>query len=226
MSKIKLDDRLSCVASLVRNGKRVADIGTDHGYLVAYLVENNICPCGIAADLRRGPLENARQTVIQQGLSDKIQLILSDGLENIPRDECDDIVIAGMGGNLIAEILEKAPWVKNERINIVAQPMTHAEVLRQYFIDNGFEITKEKTATDGKRYYCIISAAYRGETKPHSPSYIYTGEIKPNSDTDINYLRKILNALTKKYNALISAKKEDSDNLKEIICEIRTLLGE
>ena len=226
MSKIKLDDRLSAVASLVRNGKRVADIGTDHGYLVAYLVERGICPSGIAADLRKGPLENARQTVIQQGLSDKIELILSDGLQNIPENTCDDIVIAGMGGNLIAEILEKAPWVKNENINIIAQPMTHAEVLRQYFIDNGFAINEEKTATDGKRYYCIISASFGGDTVKHEASYIYTGEIKPVTDTDIKYLQKILNALTKKYDALISANKEDTDNLKVIIDEIRTLLGE
>ena len=226
MSKIKLDDRLSAVASLVRNGKRVADIGTDHGYLVAYLVENGICPSGIAADLRKGPLENARQTVIQQELSDKIELILSDGLLNIPENSCDDIVIAGMGGNLIAEILEKAPWVKDERINIVAQPMTHAEVLRQWFIDNGFAINKEKTATDGKRFYCIISASFSGTSATHDASYIYTGEIKPDSETDIKYLQKILTALTKKYDALMSANKEDKDNLKEIINEIRALLGE
>ena len=226
MSKIKLDDRLSAVASLVRNGKRVADIGTDHGYLVASLVENGICPSGIAADLRKGPLENARQTVIQQGLTDKIELILSDGLQNIPENSCDDIVIAGMGGNLIAEILEKAPWVKSENINIVAQPMTHAEVLRQWFIDNGFVINKEKTATDGKRYYCIISAGYTGKTVSHSESYIYTGEIKPVSETDIKYLEKILTALTKKYDALMSANKEDPDNLKVIIDEMKTLLGE
>ena len=135
---------------------------------MAYLVENGVCPSGIAADLRQGPLENARQTVIQQGLCDKIELILSDGLEKITEDSCDDIVIAGMGGNLIAEILEKAPWVKSERIHIVAQPMTHAEVLRQWFIDNGFEIEKEKTATDGKRYYCIISAFYTGKFKSHN----------------------------------------------------------
>lgn len=225
MSKIKLDDRLSAVAGLVRNGKRVADIGTDHGYLVAYLVENGMCPSGIAADLRKGPLENARQTVIQQGLSDKIELILSDGLQNIPENACDDIVIAGMGGNLIAEILEKAPWVKDGRINIVAQPMTHAEVLRQWFIDNGFIINKEKTATDGKRYYCIISAGYTGKTESHCESYTYTGEIKPESETDIKYLEKILTALTKKYDALMSANKEDNDNLKVIIDEIKALLG-
>lgn len=226
MSKIKLDDRLLAVASLVRNGKRVADIGTDHGYLVAYLVENDVCPGGIAADLRKGPLENARQTVIQQGLSDKIELILSDGLENIPSDACDDIVIAGMGGNLIAEILEKAPWVKDERYNIITQPMTHAEVLRHWYIDNGFSITNEKTATDGKRYYCIISANYTG-TKQNKPlSYMYTGEIKPESETDIKYLVKILTALTKKHVALTSANKEDTDNLKVIIDEIKALIGE
>ena len=145
---------------------------------------------------------------------------------NIPEESCDDIVIAGMGGNLIAEILDKAPWVKNENIHIVAQPMTHAEVLRQWFIDNGFEIIKEKTATDGKRYYCIISAAYTGASETHGLSYIYTGEIKPETDTDINYLRKILTAMSKKYNALMSADKEDNDNLKEIIGEIKVLLGE
>ena len=226
MSKIKLDDRLGTVASLVRNGKTVADIGTDHGYLVAYLVENGFCPRGIAADLRKGPLENARQTVIQQGLSEKIALILSDGLENIDPYACDDIVIAGMGGNLIAEILEKAPWVKDERINIVVQPMTHAEVLRQYFIDNGFVINCEKTATDTKRYYCVMSASFADKKEKHPASYIYTGEIKPETDTDIKYLRKILTALSKKYNALSSAGKEDTDNLKEIILEIETLLGE
>ena len=226
MSKIKLDDRLLAVASLVRNGKKVADIGTDHGYLVAYLVENGVCPGGIAADLRKGPLENARQTVIQQGLTDKIELILSDGLDKIPEDSCDDIVIAGMGGNLIAEILDKAPWTKNESIHIIAQPMTHAEVLRQWFIDNGFSIDTEKTATDGKRYYCIISANYTGVTENHSASYIYTGKIKPDSDTDIKYLQKILTALTKKHDALMSANKDDNDNLKEIIDEIKALLGE
>jgi tRNA (adenine22-N1)-methyltransferase len=181
---------------------------------------------GIAADLRKGPLENARQTVIQQGLTDKIELILSDGLENIPENSCDDIVIAGMGGNLIAGILEKAPWVKNENIHIVAQPMTHAEVLRQWFIDNGFTIIKEKTASDGKRFYCIISAEYTGKTEKYSKGYIYTGEIRTVSDTDIKYLEKIFTALTKKYNALVKANKEDTDNLKIVIDEIKSKLGE
>ncbi len=226
MSKIRLDDRLKAVACLVRKGKIVADIGTDHGYLVAYLVENNICPRGIAADLRKGPLENARQTVIQQGLIDKIELILSDGLVNIPENACEDIVIAGMGGNLIADILDKAPWVKDSRINIVAQPMTHAEVLRQWYINNGFTINKEITATDGKRLYCIISASFTGEKSEHSAAYIYTGEISPDIDLNRKYLEKVLTTLNKKYIALISSDKKDkeTENLKIYIDEIEALL--
>lgn len=220
---IKLDTRLSAVASLVREGTIAADIGTDHAYLLTYLIENGICKSGIAADLRVGPLQNAKQTVIEANLSDKIELVLSDGLENIKENSCDDIVLAGMGGNLIAEILSKAQWIKNENINIVAQPMTHAEVLRQFFILNGFEIVKEKTATDGKHFYCAMSARYTGEITQHHISYIYTGELlKNNDEITYNYLSKLLSTLKKKHCALMSAGKIDNDNLEEIINEIQT----
>ncbi len=218
---IKLDARLSAVASLVRDGVRVADIGTDHAYLLTYLIEKGVCPRGIAADLRKGPLENARQTVIEAGLTDKVELILSDGLENIKEGSCDDIVIAGMGGNLIAEILSKAHWIKNENLNIVAQPMTHAEVLRQFFVDNGFEILREKTATDGRRLYCIMSAKYSGKKSEQDISYIYTGQLFENNDeTTKKYIEKLLTTLEKKHTALINAGKND-DNLGRIIYEIR-----
>ena len=219
---IKLDARLSAVASLVRDGVRVADIGTDHAYLLTYLIEKGVCPRGIAADLRKGPLENARQTVIEAGLTDKVELILSDGLENIIEGSCDDIVIAGMGGNLIAEILSKAHWIKNENLNIVAQPMTHAEVLRQFFVDNGFEILREKTATDGRRFYCIMSAKYSGKKSEQDISYIYTGQLFENNDeTTKKYIEKLLTTLEKKHTALINAGKNDDDNLGRIIYEIR-----
>ena len=145
MGTIKLDSRLSAVASFVRNGRRVADIGTDHGYLIAFLIENGFSPGGIAADINKGPLENARKTLDNAGLSDKAKLILSDGLENIPETECEDIVIAGMGGNLIAEILSSCEWICNEDLHIIAQPMSHAEVLREYFVNNGFVIQEEMT---------------------------------------------------------------------------------
>lgn len=218
---IKLDERLKTVASMVREGSRVADIGTDHAYLIAYLIEKGICPRGIAADLRKGPLENARQTVIEAGLTDKVELILSDGLQKIKENSCDDIVLAGMGGNLIAEILSKAQWIENENINIVAQPMTHAEVLRQFFLDNGFEILKEKTATDGRRCYCTMSARYTGQAQKHGISYIYSGQLFENNDEiTFRYIDKMLSTLKKKHSALMSAGKTDDENLGAVIDEI------
>lgn len=227
MGKIRLDARLSAVASLVRKGSRVADIGTDHGYLVAYLIENEISPSGIAADLRDGPLGNAKQTVIEQGISDKVELILSDGLKKIRENSCDDIVIAGMGGNLIADILGACKWIYNGALNIVAQPMSHAEVLREFYINNGFEIKEEKTATDGKRLYCVMSAVYTGKQEEKDISYIYLGELLKNEDdTTKDYIEKMLFTLEKKYNALIGAKKEDTENLREIISQIKKKITE
>ena len=162
MGKIKLDSRLSAVADFVREGKTVADIGTDHAYLLAYLLQQGTIENGIAADLRKGPLENARKTLIESDQLEKVNLILSDGLDELKKGDCEDIVIAGMGGILIKEILERTPWVFDENIHIIAQPMTHAEVLRRFFLENGFKILEESSATDGKRFYCIISAQYDG----------------------------------------------------------------
>lgn len=227
MSKIKLDSRLSMVASLVREGSITADVGTDHAYLLCYLIEKGICPKGIASDLRKGPLENARQTVIDCGISDKVELILSDGLQNIPENSADDIVMAGMGGILITEIIEKAKWVYNEKINIVAQPMTHGEVLREFFCKNGFRITKEKTATDGKRFYVALSAVYSGEKSDYGKAYYYLGELlKNNDETTKQYIEKLIFTLEKKLSAQKSAGIEDKENLEDLIKEIKTKTAE
>lgn len=226
MGKIKLDSRLLSVASLVRKGSTVADVGTDHAYVVAYLMENGIIEKAIASDINKGPLENARQTLIDCGITDKVTLILSDGLQNIPENSADDIVIAGMGGILISEILEKAPWVKNEKVQIIAQPMTHAETLRKWLCENGFEIRREVASTDGKRFYVAISAEYTGNKAEKSKAYYYVGELIKNSDElSMKYINKTLNSLNKKYYAQKNAGVSDEDGLEKIIFEINTLIG-
>lgn len=226
MSRIKLDGRLSSVASLVRKNKVVADVGTDHAYVVAYLIENGITEKAIASDINKGPLENARQTLVECGIDDKVTLILSDGLKNIPENSCEDIVIAGMGGILISEILENAPWVKNSNIHIVAQPMTHAETLRKWLSDNGFEISREVASTDGKRLYVAISAEYTGIRTEKSKAYCYVGELyKNNDELSEKYIEKILLSLKKKYSAQKSAGVIDNEGLGELITEINALIG-
>ena len=147
MGKIRLDSRLSAVAELVREGSTVADIGTDHAYLLAYLLQKGRIKKGIAADLRKGPLENARKTLADCSMLGQVSLVLSDGLDEIKKGDCDEITIAGMGGILIKEILERTEWVYDEKIHIIAQPMTHGEVLRRFLLENGFSFSKNNIGT-------------------------------------------------------------------------------
>ncbi|MBR6531128.1 MAG: SAM-dependent methyltransferase, partial [Clostridia bacterium] len=161
--------RLKMAANMVRRGSRVADIGTDHAYLPTALLLDGAIPCAIAADLRKGPLENAQATVTSYGIAEKVQLRRSDGLCNIQPDEVDDIVIAGMGGILISEILEAAPWVKNEKYKLILQPQSHDEIVRRWLWSNGFEIQEQEVCIDDKKPYICMSAIYTGKQTEHNP---------------------------------------------------------
>lgn len=215
---IKLDTRLKMAAEEVRQGKKVADIGTDHAYLPAYLIENNICPSAIAADIGKGPLENAKKVVSTSPLlSEKIQLRLSDGLEKISPDEADDIVIAGMGGILISEILTNAPWVKDEKKRLILQPMSHAEDVRKYLCENGFEIIKEKASTDGKHNYILIVAEFRNKANDKDEAFYYKGLIQHDlSEVAQKYHDSRMKSLIKKRDALKNA-GHDTHDLDRII---------
>ena len=227
MQNIKLDSRLMAVASLVRQNSRLADIGTDHAYIPVYLVNNGIITQAIAADINEGPLKNADKNILSYGLSDNIKTMLSDGLVNLPENCADDIIIAGMGGILISEILEKCVWIKNVNIRVIAQPMTHAEKVRDFFINNGFKIKEEITAEDSKHKYCVIAAEYDGVTYDYPEGYPYYGELIRNKDyLSKEYLFIQRDRLLKRYNALIKSntQADECDYLNKIICELSTVL--
>ena len=227
MGKIRLDSRLSAVAELVREGSTVADIGTDHAYLLAYLLQKGRIKKGIAADLRKGPLENARKTLADCSMLGQVSLVLSDGLDEIKKGDCDEITIAGMGGILIKEILERTEWIYDKKIHIIAQPMTHGEVLRRFLLENGFYIEKELAATDGKRHYCIISAFYDGKKRDAENWYTYIGELIHNSDENsLAYINKVVSALEKKLDAIKKAGVTDEENIEKTLLEIRQKLTE
>ena len=161
---ITLDKRLSAVAALVRPGSRLADIGTDHAYLPVHLVQAGMCPSAIASDIGAGPLEAARRTVTENGLTSEIALRLGDGLATVTVDEVEDIAIAGMGGETIAAILEAAPWVKDARLRLILQPMTRAEDLRRWLLTNGFSVIEEHLIIDGRHLYPVLAAEYTATT--------------------------------------------------------------
>lgn len=157
-----LDNRLKKIAELVSGKGIAADVGTDHAYLAAELIKSGKCSRVTASDVKEGPLETARNTVEKYGIQDKLELVLSDGLDNVSLENVSDIIIAGMGGETIADIMERV--VRDGRadkdINWILQPMSKPEVLRKWLYDSGFAITKELIAEEGGKLYSIMTAEY------------------------------------------------------------------
>lgn len=217
---MKLDSRLMAIANLVRENKVFADIGTDHAYLPVYLVEKGIINKAIAADLRVGPLENAKLAVESYNYSDKIELRLSDGLDNFKENEVEEIAIAGMGGLLISSFIERTVWLKNSNIHLILQPMTHIEELRKTLFNNGFIIDSEVVAEDDDKLYIIVSAYYYGDATAYTSFDLIVGRLPHNND-DLSkkYLTKIYEKYNKKLVALKNANK-DCDELEKIVGEL------
>ena len=161
--KLKLTNRLLKIASLVTPNKRLADIGTDHGYIPVYLLNQGKINFAILADINKGPLENARSEVRRNKLEDKVDLRLGSGIEVLKKDEVDEIIIAGMGGILIAELLEANKEVAHSAEKLILQPMQAQDELRKYLFNNGYEILDECLEKEDFRLYEIIVAKYTGK---------------------------------------------------------------
>ena len=222
MKTIRLDSRLACVASLVRKCDCVIDVGTDHAYLPVYLVKKEVCKSAFACDVKKGPLENAGVTVRNYGLQERIETVLSDGLDCVkPQKNCC-VVLAGMGGILISELLSRAGWLLDNSVQIVTQPMSHAEYVRRFLFDNGFTITEEKTAADSRHVYLALTAVYTGKRTAYTEGQLYYGKLFENRDEiSYRYLKQQYDRLKKRYEAIRSDEKyqEESLMLKKILDE-------
>lgn len=212
---VKLTPRLSLVASLVNKCEKFLDVGTDHAYLPAYLIENNIADFSIASDINPNPLENAEKTLTEEGLHNFIELRLSDGFKNIYPDEADEIAVAGMGGIMIAQMIDETEWLKDSKKHLVLQPMTHFENVRRALLTNGFEILEERTVSEGRRVYLVISAKYTGSVNEKPPYWFYFGDmLNSHNDSDIKFVAKMLKSLNKKYDGLLKSGVQDEELLQ------------
>ncbi len=178
--RIRLDERLETVASLVRRGSVIADVGADHGYLVCELINRGVCPSGFATDINEMPLERARETVARCGLEDRVTLALCDGLSGLKPGCAQDVVIAGMGGELICSIIAAAPWLRESGIRLILQPMSKAGELRRWLCRSGFGIICERAALAGGHVYTVIAAAYTGEEYEPDELFALTGRLAEN----------------------------------------------
>jgi len=175
MDTVRLSARLEAVVGQVARGAGVADIGCDHGLVSARLLLSGIAGKVIAADLRESPLMKAAANFERFDISDMVQLRLGDGLSVVSPDECDTVIIAGMGGDTIADILERAPWVKKGEHTLILQPMSAAERLREWLYKNGIGEAEETLVKEDDGRIYVVMTARGGLEVPRGEEYNYFG---------------------------------------------------
>lgn len=218
--RIQLDPRLAKCAEFVREGVRVADIGTDHGYLPIWLLQAGKAQFAVAADINREPLDSAVRNAEKYGETERMRFVLSDGLHGLTAEDADDIIIAGMGGELILRIVSEAPWLCDAEKHLVLQPMTTAAQLRSGLAALGFWIDREEAVFDGKKIYSVLSVRFTGKMSAVSPLYEHMGKIEPHSEHSTRYAESVLHNLTNKLRGAEHTGGE-TESLRQVIDEIR-----
>lgn len=165
MSDTKLNERLCSAASFVRQRAVLADIGTDHAYLPIFLLSSGHIERAYATDINRGPLISAEENIRQAGLLSRCELVLSDGATALSGLGITDYTVCGMGGELIASIIERAPHLFDMAVRLILQPMSRQHVLRKYLLEKGFSIKAEAYSRDAGKYYVSMMVEYTGIKK-------------------------------------------------------------
>lgn len=161
---IRISERLKTAAGLIGEGKRLADVGTDHGYVPIYLLAQGRIPCAIAMDINRGPIQRAQEHIRQYGMEAYIQTRLSDGVAALREGEVDTILIAGMGGGLVMHILESGSSVCKSVDELVLQPQSELARVRKFLAENGYVIEAEEMVKEDGKYYPMMRVHYAPRT--------------------------------------------------------------
>ena len=206
-----MDNRLLFVAKMINGANTVCDVGTDHAFLPIYLIENNKASRVIASDINLAPLNVGQSNVIKAGVADKIELRLSCGFENYKQNEFDLAVIAGMGGETIAEIIESAKIPLN--MPLILQPMTCCDRLIDFLNNNGFGIIEHIAVKSEGRIYNIIKVIKNGE-RVENPIFNIVGKLDKTDPVANELLNKKLKSLIKMVNAIKGVERRKQEYLK------------
>ena len=230
---MELSKRLMKIASYVNYCEAIADIGTDHGYIPIYLVKNNKCNSAIASDINKGPIEKASTNIRFEGLSEKIKCLLGGGLKPLKVGEVNGVIIAGMGGNLIRDIiLEDIEKVKLYDF-LILQPAQNPEVLREFLYNNNFEILNEDLILDDGKFYELFKVKYNENAKKINVkdeiSYEISSILLESNNSLVNdYIKSKI----KKYENIITYIKDDTslakkkkDTLNEKINKLKEMIS-
>lgn len=215
-----LTPRLSCIYSHI-TGKIIADIGTDHAYIPIELAKNNVIQHAFACDINQGPCDIARTNIENEGFSDIIEVRLGGGLSVISAGEAEEIIIAGMGGKLISEILS-ADIEKAKASRLILQPMNAQAELRHFLIDNGFKITCEDLETEGFKVYNIFTAEkgtqahFDREIDYHIPPSLYNHRC----------IQHLIHKKTREFTKILDGLKLSAQKQNDKITEYEQLLAD
>lgn len=211
-----LSPRLQAAADLVPPGSRLVDVGTDHGRLPVWLVQHGVVPSAVASDLRPGPLGRARELATRWGVSDRIAFRLCDGLSGITPEEAETVVITGMGGETIADILHATRWSRQGERLYILQAMSGMDGLRRYLSANSFAIQREVLIEEGNTLYVVL-LVYPGGMKPLTEGEIWVGRQTKEMESPLRsrYLAQELKKLQRAVAGLeLSQRAEDVEKKK------------
>ena len=214
----KLSARLECIAGAVKPCTSAADIGTDHGYIPIYLCMNDIVGFAVAGDVSRGSAQKALDNVRACGLSDRISVRVGDGIKILrPEDKTECIIIAGMGGMLMCDILSGGNISSVKQL--VLQPQKDIPAVRRYIHGAGFKIENEIMIYEDNKYYNIISAV-RG-SEEYTPLEYALGRILLNNGDAVlkTWLEKEIKRSEKLMPSVNEKRREELENMLAVYRE-------
>ncbi len=212
---MQLSKRLQTVAELVTPGNRVADVGCDHAYTSIYLAKKELSPHIIAMDINRGPIERARENIKRYGYESIIEVRRSDGLQLLQPGEADTILIAGMGGVLMRQILTNRSEVLAGTKELILQPQSELSLVRELLLSYGFYITAESMLIDeGKYYVCMKAEAGRGILNP--------GPYELTKKEHFYYGRLLLEQKHPVLREYLSREKQQLETIQTALAEVTT----
>jgi tRNA (adenine22-N1)-methyltransferase len=205
-----ISKRLKLISDLITEVSSMVDVGTDHGYVPIDLIKRNKINFAIASDINKGPVEKAKNNVSGNNLQHKIECRLGGGLTTVVPKEVEAAVIAGMGGNLIRDILEESKEVFKDLKYVIVQPVQNPEVLREYLYTTGCNIIDEWIIYDEEKYYEIMKISWGNELKAVEPIYYEVSKTLLKKK-DITY-KQYLNYKLEKYLKIHHELKGDTGN--------------
>ena len=187
-----ISKRLQYIVDMVTHFETIADIGCDHGYVCVELIKNNKVKKAIASDISYPSLKKTIDFVKVNKIEDKVETRVGDGLDVLKIDEVDSMIIAGMGGELIIDILERAEIFYDKKNTFILSPHTKVDEVRSFLLKRGFEIFKEDMCIDEGKFYTVIEVGYTGYEVHYSYSELLYGKylIKNKNPILFEFLKK------------------------------------